>query len=1241
MRGESADAPRSLVDALSPLRDTDMPAALARAVDDMLADADQRELPRRIEDLERSLQQLIVAVTSVRDRLDSLAGERTRTPFGEAWWEYRRRAVDSPGALADWIAACAEAVLAGRYDVALRLAAEDEGLVPQDMAPDALAGVHALEDGDLAGAVGILRTILDGPWDVPREAGARLDLEILLARGLLQRAGDVAAARDRLQAAADGTAHLDDARLRSRVRSALGECLLFEGDDEAARAAFAEALDLEEDEPSALIGMGLLAERQEDWRRAEEFYDRAVRTVEDPGALGRLHAFPTGNVYWRMSRWLSTRAGGSNGALRALDHALQLGMTGGEPFPERRAYVDKGYLLERLGRTEEAARCFAEGAQRYTWSGRPETSRALLERAVDLDPKDARSRWSLMDALRQLAQRPDGSADPALIRAALRHWEAGLTTRRPSRDEAWVYVAYALTAYDDVRGDRSEWKRLWNAAAAAERAVLLDDTFAGALVQLSSFYGDLGKLHAAFDASDRALAVDPSDDTAAFYRSRALLGLGRVAEARESLPPGKDAWLRAQAAFLHLVRDQAHEALAALDLPGEPGTGERLLRAFCLISEGHDDAAGMELGPEPGEAELVTRSDLHEAAWISYVHQNYDRAVALLERALDADPAEPADELLDYGQALLARGHTRDLSIGEGHLSKGVRDCSRWDTLRLIDTIELPFLLRRVAEKEHGAAVASVVGRVRPLIAERMDGFARVRGDARTEMQAVLDAAPDDHAPAAVAARASLARVALTTDPETALEHYLVLTADVAEAWEGVVRAATRIRDRLDGTAYAGAHDPGREGGYHRLLRTVRNVPGHATASAEAQFLRRGLAVRAAVAAVLSGHRHDAEEILAGESPAEGGPDREITDAINALIRDGDDYWRLTDGLAEFRDDSSRPASLRSWAEVLLEAASLDAVHRTRRDDVDMAAIYPLESPVVVSLGPGLVADDPGQDWVLVRELVPHMRERIRDRMGITVPGIRFRGDEQEAAGYRICWDGQEVRTGTATCLPESGDDEHGLTEVIADLEQVLVENLDRLFGPDDVDLWKGEIDPDVQSQRRPAAAWLLGSPESRLQTHRVLRMLIREGFPLVDGMRVLDAVAEAMAEGSGDPLMTVAHVRGVLRERVPGVDSDRRQLPDELERLVAAELQDSDSGTVWLGPWEKASEVVRAVRTWQDSEVGGGPESRAALVVSDPRVRHCLWRLLAPGGRRAIVITDQEAAAPHPFTTTTRSGEQ
>ncbi|WNB87288.1 hypothetical protein [Cellulomonas sp. ATA003] len=112
-------------------------------------------------------------------------------------------------------------------------------------------------------------------------------------------------------------------------------------------------------------------------------------------------------------------------------------------------------------------------------------------------------------------------------------------------------------------------------------------------------------------------------------------------------------------------------------------------------------------------------------------------------------------------------------------------------------------------------------------------------------------------------------------------------------------------------------------------------------------------------------------------------------------------------------------------------------------------------------------------------------------------------------------------------------------------------ENVARLFGPDDLGSWVEELALD-EPERSRVAATLLGDWTMRIRTHRVLRMLLREGVWLTRGREVLRALARIESGRRQEILRVSADLRLALAPTLPGARTSGAELPAGLEELVA-----------------------------------------------------------------------------------------
>ena len=1257
-QGEALAVLQSAATALDEL--TDAPEITAAVREVLLSSSgDDEALTAAVTRLSGALSATLDEVNRAKQELERLAAERVE-PFSEAWWARRRRDAESGTAVQaarDWVVAYVEALLAGRPDVAQRLCDPSLGLAPADeheLVASARTAADALDEGWLADVVPVARTILDGAWADGLTIDDRVDLEVLLARGMIRSAAPTTEAQVRLERAAASAAKYGYPALESRLVAVQGECALADGDTQTARAEFERAVDIAADEPAGLLGLAMLEEQDARWSKAMLLYDRAAAAVaRDVSELERLYAPTTGNFYWRLSRRLSRDPDRAKDALAALDRASELGMAGKAQHQERRAFVDKAHLLERLKRPADAARAYYDAGDRYSQDGDQATARGYLERAISLDGETALYRWALAEVHRLLSQLPDGSVDGASVRAALAEWDRGRALRAPGTDESWVHLVHGMLRHDDVVPGQSERHRVWTSVGDVECALLLDGDSAQSWCFLSLVYLELGLAGCALHAADRARAAAPGDEFAAYVTSRSLAAVGRLDEAMASAADLALAWAVTQTALVHVLQGDPDAALALLDEQSAQGETDPLdprVRSVALSRAGRDTEAAAAVAhlwtgegdPEPG--------DRHTVAWTGYLLGHFDRAAELLQQSLDEGPADPGNQMIDLGLTLLARGGPDDLSRGQVLVSDGVRSCLRWDTLAFLRDADLPALVRRTATSRHSAAIRELAGPLERECVARMGELERADHDAWSEVRdAFQSEQPDDDVvPRHLVARAAMARLAAEAgDVSTALDHYLALTEEgFPETERGVLSSVAVLCQETDDAVRDESPLDEASTQYVRLFGALdETIFAASTDDAVDQpgldleavaHLRNGLALRAALCALLLGQRPDALGWLtAAAAGTTGGTVTDADDAraaVAVFVRDPGGYWAFSDAIAALRDDPGAPPDVVALAAVLAGSASLDTVFHMLRTDIDSVTTFPLENPVSVQLGDDLVPESTGPEWVLFRRLIPDLRERLRERTGITIPGIRFRGGpELGPAQFGILWEQELVASGTASSVPRSSDDPGGIEEVIAALEEVLHENIARLFGPDDLGAWVEELDLDEQ-ELATVNGTLLADWTSRIRTHRVLRLLLREGISLAPGRDVLGALARIEAGERKEILHVAAELRLALADTLFDARAPGTQLPAELEHQVADGLTTDDTdpidhATVWQVPWPTARDLVADVRTWHGAS-GAEGGTRPAIVVDDPAVRTYLWRLLAAGGGRTAILTRAELDA-------------
>ena len=713
--------------------------------------------------------------------------------------------------------------------------------------------------------------------------------------------------------------------------------------------------------------------------------------------------------------------------------------------------------------------------------------------------------------------------------------------------------------------------------------------------------------------------------------------------------------------YVLLVARQPDEAFGLLsDLPLENDAVLRWYRAGCNKCRNRD---GEEVEDLRWIWEHRDEEDLAlgpgNLAWAAYRLGYYDQAEERYWQILDIrdqsvlDP----DAACDLGQLFLERGDTarQDLANGEALLKAGV-DQHRLADLGLFEDIELPQLQRRVAGQPHADRVGAIVGDVLAALRKRRAALADPSVTAEAEMRWALDAylagqpviltaekpgdAPADptaedgawRSARRQAAHAALGRMAMTEKrwPDAA-EAYVALGQDglPEAAAVGFTRAVAAMRAKADKMAVSGDLDAA-GAQYARLAEQV------AAEAPDEHELQAWLLCRVAMAGAASadgGTARNSFETAAGllaERSADRGAD-EAGNGPQELARifasSVPAFWAQTDALTSVRDDPALTERARALVKDILAALSLDETYKMRSSDVDSAATFPLTNVVVLSLGTGLTPEDTSEHWPLRGTLLAGMRAHIEQVYGIRIPGVSIQQNADLApAGFEIRLDGIVVRSGEVPDVDSSPGQPPPLDGVVASLQNVLVGNLGRLLGPDDLITWAASSPTAAPGDS--VGQEVLADAETRLRVQRVLRLLLRERVPVTDRQAVLGATAAAVT-GGADTLTALDSVRSRLAPALPGAEPGTRlePLPQELESAVAQGVRaDHPAGTggpAWQAPRAEADRLVGQLREHLSSL-----PADTAVSVRDPDVRSFVVRLLSGALFRRPVLTDAERQA-------------
>lgn len=400
----------------------------------------------------------------------------------------------------------------------------------------------------------------------------------------------------------------------------------------------------------------------------------------------------------------------------------------------------------------------------------------------------------------------------------------------------------------------------------------------------------------------------------------------------------------------------------------------------------------------------------------------------------------------------------------------------------------------------------------------------------------------------------------------------------------------------------------------------------------------------------------------------------QFAEAISTLIDTADVYWTVDTMLRDVRDEPDSPPAVRDRASAARERLRLrlDEILGLGRDA--SAAEIPLVTPTVIDVGDDLVpfVDSRQDGGVFLYELIPAMRDRIVTWMGVSVPGVRLRGDPAlPPNGYRAQVDEVPVVTGSvppgasfaevspgapvpASSLtdfqpltgetglwvvtddtgqpPDEGQPDHDDTDqphdgagrltpaqyLIYQIEQVLRAHLARYLGPEEVATlaggWSGEGGEDLVTAVLPDA-------DARLRLTWVLQRLVEDRVPITDWKAVLTAVRDV--GGITVPSRTLyLAARARLRDQLPGPRTGRKTVPvpGELEKALLGLV----AGHQAAAPADPRQEFMRWLR---EAVASDGPA--ITLVAGTQDGREAVSALARAENRMITTLSADEIAEP------------
>jgi tetratricopeptide (TPR) repeat protein len=903
-------------------------------------------------------------------------------------------------------------------------------------------------------------------------------------------------------------------------------------------------------------------------------------------------------------------------ALDTLEHALTLTVRDEQNEARWRreawCYQLKSRVLETLDRPEDAAGALFEAGQRLNWAGDAASAVSVLRRATEIERQlgveHADTRWRLADSLRMASFEPTSPYVNDLIRESEQTWQDAARLEPPGTGATWVFNVHAAINDQLTRlPDTNRWELWWEAVADLERSLLLGASSVWTYSYLGRCFRLLQLTAASRNAIESCLRLDPGNASALEEQVILLANSGRHDEALKALAQvDNPQWADAVTAFLFARTGKPEEALeligAVLARTGTPDPWMRAVLARCYEMLGRSEEARAEREKIWQERDPRVREDLLTCAWAGFYTGRFAEAVEALQ-PLREDRIDADDVLRLSGLCRLAM---RDPE-GGAELDAGIEAATNPRALQELADRELPFLDGVAGIGPDGAPIQELTALARTRVDARRAELERSPPPTTEDELAaiVAEAGADPASWAWVGAQAGLARSALEAGrwrEAGRLYRALVESRRFDEAQIGLRLTVERSGEAGDQALREDLAERASQHYTAGLAVAAKPFPQPHAVRADLHA-RLGLALLDMARYEAAGEQF-ARAIRWYTTAGERAPGVALGEAARrVLVRDGRPrdarhFWAVTDAWSALM---SRPlaeedvrGALETASQELFEL--LDAAFDDGGAD---ARFSPLVPPIALELSPTLVPERSGPTQPLLGSLLlDRLRQNIEQQVGVRVPEVEERRRNELGPGeYRVLLYEAGVARGKVdpgarySLLPPEAlatlgipDEEmtvardpltgalccwlperelarlvepvratllSPLAYVVRHLEGVVRRNLASLLGIEEVEVLVARwMDADDGPYLILTA---LQDRRARLRFARLLRELVRDGVPVTDWRRLLEAAR-------GEPL-TVDHLgtavrllRHRLRELLPGNEATvyRFSLPEPWETTLA-----------------------------------------------------------------------------------------
>ena len=1263
--------------------------------------------------------QLGQALSEALDLLGNLeTAVRRREKYSSLWWDQTMPALESAfsadpeAATRLWMATYVESLLDWELPASQRLAAVSHPF-PRSLLPYVLQirlGDQAIQSGDYSQAVPMLENLLEhisGLSEPERRLQAAL-LAVFIGRIYQYQNQDDEKAAQFFQRAVD-LAPRDGRPLAAQAILALK-------DGESAwgqvNQLLSQAIELSPGEPETYIGKALLAEARNQWGEADSWYQKAIQSaLDEPDlltALGKLLAPGSGRLYLQAARHL-VQAGDLDSALLAVTQAQDLPFEDATTYPLRIAQaLEADIRLALAGEQPEDAEkikiagLYFEAAKRYYWSTEYLQSIDLFRKAEELDPTRAEIFFYHADALRVANYKlaPPYYESDERAWESLETWSKGMALSQGlSKDEAWVYLVRAdiedmlARLPSQVLGTHR-----WQALLACERGLMVSASTSALWSKLSNELNHQYLYENAKIAIRRALDLDKNNLENLIELLSLLINTGdftqagqvyQQVEAHSALTDANRLYYSSWLSMIQLYQGKYTEALENIQRALDQNPDDLWLislRGDILRRKG-------DLIEARQSSEWIWNNRLNppnlpnssEIAWAAYhLGDFYDAKERITPRLQMASERQNAHQLISY--CYLGLG---DLEQANDHFQKALELVN--DARTLIDiSHDLNFVEAR-ALRENWPNAQQVIawinqpGGPKDLVqAKRQELESKITSPlkeyADVLQDPVLGQAGSD---SWLCAQAGLGRLNLENgELAAARDAYLALQpyADqfrevklglhqVGAAW--LERASAQLRRQEYAQAELSLH----------ALRSEPRLLVESDDLAELESLQflvdLGLgqveAAKDSLLRALGLFRQAHPRSAAGKLAA----------ALKANLFNLEAYWQVEALLPDLPVPSGEQAEVKQVHDLL--GAYVEETLGINQTGSKVK--YPVVAPIAVEVGDLFVPTVPDAEWPVLTTYIPEMRDRVLSQMGITLPGVRFRGtnwQEQYAHYFQILLD--ESTVGVAYVAPGRWFlyTPHGTSPAVERLlsqaagssgvetvtwpvpgswisvqlgEQLQKEfgNLQEKYG---IELWQDPaqymirylesvlrryltvflgyqemIDLLEPLKQYPADAHLVESvlPDryAYVRLWRLLRRLLDEQVSIAPLKQILTTLQEHGLIHD-DVHADLMEVRQQIKPYLPGNLPGHRTLSVDpaLEEILLPWLEEQDGKRFLAVPADDARTFIDEMNAWK-AKHDPDPDSEAVLIVQNPALRPFFYKIIRQIPTRHLVIAEAELLSP------------